>query len=287
MAIFGTDKTLLYDIDPWNKLGFGVPNFGDNDSTKNRALHGLADEIGKAQLLIMTHEDAGRTQPPTVNTCMRLGKILNRITSVLESRSLKDSDMRIEGVHVTSNPIPWQIHPVPYFKAEMTRNHWLMEYNDVTMVILCNFYQHSENNDQLNISNAFAEAILKYVGLIKKLLGVELLGLAKDVVEAKGFKFVDAHFSEGQFNPSSFTINYERLDSPTAAVESSLTEDDLKELFKGIPANIIQHSLSQYPVTKDGEGFGGRELTESQEATGVSDGSAVAKPGGTLGDSTI
>jgi hypothetical protein len=78
-STFGTDQVLLYDVAPWAQLGFGVANFGDNLKTQNLVWWRLASEIGKTQLGIMTHLDARREQYPSVNTLMRMGKILNRI----------------------------------------------------------------------------------------------------------------------------------------------------------------------------------------------------------------
>ena len=142
---FGTDQVLLYDVDPWNKLGFGDANFGDNLKTQNIVWWRLASEIGKTQLGIMTHIDARREQYPSVNTLMRMGKILNRIKTVLLSRQRSAADIRLEPGHMTPAPMDWMIHPVPYFSGSVVVNPWLLEYNHLCMYALTNIFQNSDN----------------------------------------------------------------------------------------------------------------------------------------------
>lgn len=92
--LYYTDRVLLYDVEPWNKYGFGVPNFGDNIATQNHSIHKLVDEIGRIQLSIATHTDARMTTPPSMNTVKRLCKAVNRVRTVLSSR--QRAEMKIE-----------------------------------------------------------------------------------------------------------------------------------------------------------------------------------------------
>ena len=181
-SIFGSDRPLLYNVDPWGELGFAVANFGENYGTLSQPIHGLASEIGRSQLFIMTHIDAQRTQPPSRNTLERLGKVINRVQSVLVSRMKSYSEVRLEGGHATADLKPWRIHPVPYFNGPIVRNHWLTEYNQLCMIALTNIYQHSDNNLSLTITEQFARDVWKYFRQIKVLIGSELLMLDAEVV---------------------------------------------------------------------------------------------------------
>ena len=143
--MFGTDQVLLYNVEPWSKLGFGVPNFGDNLHTVNMQAHRLADEIGQLQLYIMTHVDVLRTRPPSRNTIERLGRLMNRVRNVLAGRAKEYSELRVEPGHGSPAPKPWTIHPVPYFNGPIVRNGWLAEYNEYCMLALTNLYQHTDN----------------------------------------------------------------------------------------------------------------------------------------------
>jgi hypothetical protein len=280
-SVFGSDRPLLYNVTPWAQLGFGVANFGDNYGTLSTPIWGLADFVGKSQLYIMTHIDAQRTQPPSRNTVERLCKLINRVQSVLNSRMKIYSDIRLEEGHATADMKPWLIHPVPFFPGSVVRNHWLSEYNQLVMIALTNIYQHSDNNLALTITQQFASDIWKYFKEIKYLVGIELLQLSIDTVEGDDFVFTEEHYKN--YGPDSVVINFEPLDS-AGPIMSRATEDDLRPLFRGWPANEIITNLSEYPVDAAELGKQGQALPDAAAAVGTADGSLISKkPGGTIG----
>jgi hypothetical protein len=288
--LFGSDRPLLYNVEPWNELGFAVPNWAQVVGTRSQSIWGLADEIGRSQLYVMTHEDAGRLQPPSVNTVMRLGKICNRVRAVLAGRQKLDHEPRVEGGHDTADLIPWQVHPVPYFNSAVVRNRWMKEYNRLAMVALTNMYQHSDNNLSLTITQKFAQDIWVYFNEIKILLGTELLGLSAAEVEPTEFVFEDRHFlgegGSGGYNPASFTLNMERLDTP-GPIQSTPTEVDLRPLFEGIPATNLIDLVAQYSVGSGGQGFSGAALPGAAAAPGTVDGENVAPAGPSIGSPQV
>lgn len=277
---FATDRVLLYDLDPWNELGFGVPNFGNNIGTLSTPIWNLADYVGQAQLFIMSHIDAQRTQPPSRNTVERLGKLLNRINTVLGSRAKSYSENRLEEQHVTANVRVWNIHPTPYFRSPWLRNHWLAEYNELCMIGMANIYQHSDNNLSLTVTQKFAQDTWQYFREIKLLLGSELLMIPAEQLAEDTFLFTDEHYAK--YSPDLVTLNMEALDTPGAIFTAS-TEDDLQPLFRGIPANVIAPALKQYPVAGAND-VSGMPLPAANAASGTSDGSAVAPQGRNIGE---
>jgi len=281
---FGSDRPLLFNVDPWSRYGFAVPNWATQIGTLSVPIHGLADEIGKAQLFIMTHEDAGRLQAPSINTIMRFGKICNRIRGVLAGRKKEAKEVRIEGGHYTSDVLPWQIHPVPFFTSAIVRNRWMKEYNRLCMIALTNMYQHSDNNLPLTVTAKFAEDIWQYFNEIKILVGSELLQIAPEIVEDPNFIFKKEHYD--LYDPASFTLNMERLDS-SGPIQSIPTELDYRPLFQGYPSTTILPLLAQYAVGPDGEGFSGTPLTDANSAVGIPGGAAVAPPGSGIGQPQI
>lgn len=253
MPSFGTDQVLLYNVQPWSDLGFGVANFGDNAFTQNAPLQGLADEIGVVQLYVMTHIDATRRQYPSRNTIERLGKVLNRIQSILLNRAKPANALRLEGGHGVPSAIPWQIHPVPYFPGPILNNRWLREYNNLTMIALTNIYQHSDNNLELTITEELAGDIWAYFREMRRLVAGELLGLLPTVYDTDTFQFTVEHYNA--YKPQAQIIRVESLDDP-GKVRERFTEDDLAMFLRGIPANMIIPNLAKFPVTSL-DNFGG------------------------------
>lgn len=272
--MFGTDQVLLYNVQPWAGLGFGVANFGENTHTVNRHAWRLADEIGQAQLHLMTHVDAGRKDPPSRNTIERLGKLLNRIRAVLDGRASEYNELRVEPGHNQPAPKPWHIHPAPYFGSPIVRNGWLMEFNELCMMALSNLYQHSGNDLALTIPQPMAADIWRYFGMMQQQLGRELLNLPAATVEAADFQFTAEHFAA--YDPAPQTVRFEDMDRPVQPLHR-FTEDDVRPLFDGIPANLIGPNLAVYPVGADAAPGAQQAPTVTPPATapGTADGSAV------------
>ena len=274
MQLFGTDRVLLYDVEPWSKLGFGVPSFGENVGTLSLPIHGLADEVGRLQLYTMTHVDAMRSQPPSPNTVRRIGKMLNRVHSVLRGRQKNYHQQRTESGHAQPAPKIWTVHPVPYFDSAILQNHWLKEYNELCMVALTNVYQHSDNNLPLTVTAKFASDIWQYFNDIKLLLGSELLAIPRTDLDRPDFAFTEAHY--GAYRPDEVTINIESLDGP-GPIFSLPTADDLRPLLRGIPANMIAPALRQFPIgpVPGVTGLSGEALPEGEE---TADREAIGPP---------
>ncbi len=272
---FGTDAVMLYDVEPWNQLGFGVPTFGaDNVSTLNRPIHGLTDEIGKIQLYIMTHIDASRMQPPSRNTIERLGKLCNRCQTVLGGRAMDYNDLRIEPGHAQPARLIWDIHPVPYFASTICRNKWLREYSDMLMIFLTNAYQHSDNGLALTVTANLARDLYQYVREIKVRMGTELLLLDRAMVSEDSFLFSDEHYDA--YAPDTVITRLESIDRPTSILHLP-TEDDLYPLLVGIPATLVLPLLKQYPIgpIPGADGLTGQPLPVGEAALGTVDGSAI------------
>lgn len=246
MTTFGTDQVLLYDVEPWSKLGFGVPNFGDNLKTQNLPWWRLATEIAKTQLGLMTHVDARREQYLSRNTLERMAKILNRIKTVLLNRARQANELRLEPGHSSPTPYTWLCCPCPFFSGNIVQNSYLMEYNGLCMIALTNIYQHSDNNLALEITAEGGSDIWQYFRRVTELVAGELLLIPRAEYTAENFIFTDAHFSA--YNPSAFLPRNEDMATPVGT-DTGFTEDDLRPLRAGIPANIIQPLLSRYPVT--------------------------------------
>lgn len=276
--MFGTDQVLLYNVDPWSKLGFGVPNFGDNLHTVNLQAHRLADEIGQLQLYIMTHVDVLRTRPPSRNTIERLGKLMNRVKNVLAGRAKEYRELRIEPGHGSPAARPWTIHPVPYFNGPIVRNGWLAEYNEYCMLALTNLYQHSDNTLALTITSELAGDIWQYFGEISRMLGRELLNIDEQTLADPAFQFLPSHYAE--YHPEAVTVRVEAIDAPVDPA-IRFTEDDIQPFLRGIPANLILPNLARYPAGDNDDFTGplasgrGTAVIDSAAAAGTRDGSAI------------
>ena len=278
MPSFGTDQVLLYNIAPWNAYGFGVPNFGENVGTLNLAIAGLVNSIGVSQLYIMTSNwDSSRTTPPSMPTVMRIGKLLNRIHNVLTGRMVEPNEIPPEPGHASPATQIWTVHPVPYFRGPIVRNSWLEEYNQLCMIGMMNMMQHTDNSRALYITRDFAEFIWQYFNQVKKLLGRELLKISTADLAKPDFEFTDAHYSA--YNPRDVTMNIEAIDQ-VGQIFKLPSDDDLKPLLAGIPADLIIPNLARYPVGQiaGADGLSGVPLSGDAQSASPGAGSGATAP---------
>lgn len=269
---FGTDQVLLYNVAPWDKLGFGVPNFGRVQLSQNKTLLGLSDEIAKCQLFIMTHVDAMRNRPPSRNTVERLGRMCNRVNTVLSGREIAYNQNRLEPGHGQPQYEPWMIHPVPYFKGPIVQNRWLKEYNDYCMMALCNIYQHTENDLALTITPEAGRDIASYYGQIHRMLALELLLIPQAEYTAM-MPFTEQHYAA--YNPTQVTLRYEAIDRPIDPTVQ-FTEDDIRPFFVGIPSNVIIPNLAKYPHNPATVGWTGSKSDPQQSSAPATEGAEKA-----------
>ncbi len=243
-AVKGTthkDSVLLYDVDPWSKAGYGVPNFGNVVQTQNVVIHKLVDTLGEQQLMIMTHVDAGRANALSRNILEKLGKLLNYALTVLETRGQNANELRLEAHHKTPAPKPWVLHPVPYFPVSgaWIENADLIELNELFMYALTEAMQHTDNDLSLEVSDMFVSDVGQYINRALHIVA-GILGVSKAVYETPGFRITAEHYAGYDYSqiPRSEAIRMPRT------IGRRPTEVDLAPLTTGL------YSTDLIPVLK-------------------------------------
>lgn len=253
---FGTDEPLWYNTGIWGELGYAVPNFGDNPSTLNTTVHYLTSVIGRNLQAIMMHPDVDLRRPPTINTLMRVHKLIIRSRSILSGRAVSPGKPDMESVHTSPAETVFIIHPCPYFRA---RNAFLKEWCGLALNALSEAYQHTDNRKAYEIGEPFAGIVGQYLHRIYKLMATELFGVPVEEASALDFTLTDAQLSA--YDPSQFFTSTEMIDTLPPLYHVP-TEDDLEVLTNGIPATLLVN-LTRYP-----SGSPGPELGQQSSAAG-------------------
>lgn len=249
----GNNRVLALNVPPWLDYGFGVFAFADCVGTQCRPIAHLVDEIGKAQLMIMTGVDAQRWQPPSKDTAFKIAQMCNRVQYVLSTRMKLQNQGRLSIGKAGQSPMMFNIHPVPYFNGPLVVNPWMSEWNDLIMIALTNMVQHSDNNLGLTITQQFASEIMPYFKEIALKLGTEMLGMDVAKIMDPAFTFNLAGGVTGMqndfssYSPMDNVPNLE-LVSGAGPLFSMPTMQDMVELTRGVAANLIAPLLRQYPV---------------------------------------
>lgn len=238
--MFRSDEIYWYNVGVWGQLGFAVPNFGENRTTLNNSIAYLVAGMGRNLAAVMVHSDADSRVPPTINTLMRVHKLVTRSRQILAGRAVPSGTLRMEPVHATPAPEDFLMFPCPYFKV---RNAWLKEWAGLIFGAIAEACQHTENRNEYEISTDFAGLIGQYLQRVYVRMATELFQVPLANAQKLDFTLGDADFSS--YNPAKFFTSTELIDTvPTFGAIP--TEDDLAVLLDGIPASKLV-GLTFYP----------------------------------------
>lgn len=241
----GSDSVLLFNVEPWSRLGFGVPNFADRLYTQNKAWLSIARRINQCQFHVMTHVDARREHYPSINTVLRLCDMLNQAKTAFKQRAVPASQPRLEGGHVSPAAAAWVISPVPYFN-NIVRNQDLKDLNELVMFALANIYQSSDNNLPLTMTVEAAQLVWSFLGECVTLIGTRWLGLSAAELTKEEFLFDLAKVRQTYAPPSN--PGAEASIVPLGS-NGLFTETNLQRLYEGLEAPVLYPLLARFPVT--------------------------------------
>lgn len=232
MPTFRTENAYWYNAGIWGKLGFAVPNFGQNPATQNAGIAYLVRTMGKALFSVMNTPDTELTTPPSINTITAVHQLVLRANGILTSRGVAPGTPTFDGEHTAPGQIDHIIYPCPYF---MIRNPWIQEWGGLVLSALSEAMQSTENLKQYDFSTTFSSLVWQYLQRIYVRMAIELLQIPAATAQAPNFTISPAQLAA--YNPAFFTST----ESVDAAPSNPLTPSagDLQFLAFGIPAKNL------------------------------------------------
>lgn len=237
---FGTDEHLWYNNGIFGQLGYAVPNFGNDPSTLNSGIFDLVDIMGKNLFAIMKSDDADMTVPPSINTMVRVHRLINRARTIMANRARPLATPELEGVHVTPAEHVFLIYPIPFFKV---RNRFLREVANYGMFAISEAIQHTENRKSFDYTTQFSGLIGQYLQRVYRTMATEFFGVPLADANKPDFTLTDAQLAA--YDPSKYFTPTEMVDT-VPKFANVPTEDDLVVLATGIPATQLV-GLAKYP----------------------------------------
>lgn len=288
MPLFGTDEPLWYNVGVWGELGYACPNFGNDYSTLNGSIAYLVDVIGRNLSAVMHHTDADLRVPPSINTLMRVHKLIVRGRAIMAARAIPAATPRMESVHATPAAQDFRIFPIPFFRV---RNAWMKEWAGYILSAISEACQHTENRNANDISTAFSGLIGQYLQRVYVRMATELLQVPRADAEKPDFTIADTVFAA--YDPTKWFTATELIDTNRVPYIIP-TEDDLRPLTDGIPASLLV-GLQRFPRAEPtplqqegsagtmtpapvGLGAGGTGTTGASATTTTSAGGAAFAP---------
>ncbi len=108
--------------------------------------------------------------------------------------------------------------------------------------------QHSDNQREIDVTEAFTKTVSGYIRRIYMLVGSELFNLPKERVQALDFTLTAEDFKN--YAPSLMVAESEMIDTLVPETDV-LTEDQLEPLTNGIPVSMMP-VLGRWPTGAPG-----------------------------------
>lgn len=180
---FTSDAPLFYNVGVWGQRGYGVPNFGKNESgqTLNRMIERFTTEGGRRVSAVMHHPDGYRVDPPSLNTIKRIVSFINRARILLVGRQVAENEAKFEGTKVQGSRIPLVVFPCPFFKVD---NRLMRDFAEASFACFAELFQSSENVVEHDITATLAEVALRYIKRFQRDMAMDYFGLTREAAEA-------------------------------------------------------------------------------------------------------
>lgn len=230
-----TDAILWYNVGLYGELGYAVPNPSDDIGSLNPNILDITNLIGKNVFLIMHHEDADLTTPPSLNTLIRVHQLYVRSGQILSGRAVPPNEAMMETDHVSPAGEVFRVWPVPYFRV---RNTYMKRWAQWALMCLSDCFQHTENRRTVEITTTFSAVVAKYMQRIYQMMAVELFGKTRAEALEPAFVLTEADFQS--YDPAKFFTSQEMIDT-VPGLDNVFTEDRKRHLAGGVP-------LTELPV---------------------------------------
>jgi len=289
--VFDTDEILWYENGKWGQAGYAVPNPSGKTWTINSVIYGLVQLVGR-NLFELTHrEDVKFYRAPHKQFWFDLHQLIITARRRLADRMRKDNDSNgLVPQHVTPVPQVFLVYPVPYF-GERIRQQDIREYTQLTLMMLSEIMQHSENDRTSYITDTFAGQIGRYLQEILALFATKYFGKTREQAYAPDFMLTDDDFKN--YDPSKVMTSVEMTEE-RPPLQWWPTENDLSQI-RGLPINEALMLAKRFPLgdwrtMADGNAFASptNQTVETNtqgsgvvvpDTTGVTSGAFVPAPG--------
>lgn len=261
---FTSDAPLYYNVGIWGQRGYGVPNYGKNESgqTLNATIERFTTEGGRRISTIMHHCDTQRIDPPSLNTIKRMVTFINRARVLLVGRQVPENEMKFEGAKITASRIPLYVFPCPYFQVD---NRIMRDFAHASFACLAELFQSTENGVEHDISTTLVEVALRYVKRFQRDLAMDCFGFSREQADALDLNLAN-HYDAYTPRAHGFVSGEAYDDVDTLSFPDEI---DLGPLAKGLKIMDLP-LLGPYPYSdtaqQTGTGTGGTTTT----ATGTS-----------------
>lgn len=226
-AMFESDEILWFNAPKWGEAGYAIPNPAGKTFTNNALIFQLHASVGRNMFELTHRDDVKFTVPPHVQWLFDLHQLITSGRKFLADNARADNDTRgLVTDHVKPTPREFLVYPVPYF-AERIRQPHIRQYLEITLYMLSEMMQHSENEHGNVVTTRFAGKMGQYLQEILAQMSMRFFNKTRDQAYAPDFALVEDDFRA--YDPSKVMTSVEMTEE-RPPLQWWPTENDLSQI---------------------------------------------------------
>jgi hypothetical protein len=240
---FSTDQILWYDNGRWGEAGYAVANPSGKTWTNNTVIYGFHSLVGRNMFELLHRGDVKFYGPPHKQFWFDLHQLIVTARKRLADRQRLPNDSNgLVVQHAAPAPQMFVAWPIPFF-GERIRQPDIREYAQLTLLMLSEMMQHSENELTTFITDAFAAKMGQYLREILALMATKYFGYKRAEAYDPAFTLKDTDFSG--YDPSKVMTSVE-LTEERPPLQWWPTENDLTAI-RAIPYDEVMVLAKPWP----------------------------------------
>lgn len=242
--MFATAEPLWFANGRWGECGYAIPNPMGKTWTNNPVIFGLVEMIGRNMFELMHRQDVRFYGPPLKQFWYDLHQMVTVARKRMADQAIApNSDNVFIPEHATPTPKVFLIYPIPLF-GDRVRQLDVQYFASVTLMLLSDIFQHSDNEKTAYISTDFAAMVGKYLKEILSRMATKYFGATREAATKDDYVIPDAAFTA--YDPSKVLTSVEMTEE-RPPLQWWPTSIDLSQI-RGIPVTDALLFAKRWPA---------------------------------------
>lgn len=210
--MFESSAIWWWDNGIWGQAGYAIPNDGGKPRSGNETVRFIVNFLGAELFSLMHRPDVKFSRPFNADWLYDLNKMLSLGIKRMADQAVGWTDDRDgDADHAVNTPQAFILYPVPYFGTRI-RQVDALKWCGQILILIGECMQHSDNDYDDNITDAFAAKVQKALFRIQEDMAMKYLGFTREQAEARPLVIPPDAFSDGKYNPDSLFTSRELVE---------------------------------------------------------------------------
>lgn len=253
----------------WSKMGCAIPQPGRYLQTNNGPIFDFVNVVGRQMFNVLwKYDDRKFDRFPSRDCLFEIYQLLVIGRKRLTDMTVLSNQSPLQPTHAKPAPQMFLVYPVPFFGPLGCINQWLHRATEMTMMMLSEAMQHSDNELSFHFTKSFFDSTYGYLKYLLVGMATKFFGVDAATASADNYTIADPLWAT--YNPAAFSVSVEATAS-RPPIGWTPTDLDL-EPIRGLPVEKVIPFLQPWPDSALKYASGGIWANPSPPASGTSGG---------------